>query len=176
MVFTISCYCQLWFNSLAPGKFEWNFRYVIFTQIIVIDGWGLSSEIALIWMSLDFTGDQTTLVQVMAWCRRASHCLSQCWPRSLLPYDLIRPQWVNSWKLSYEYTLKWKCHFNNISSMAALNVLKITTSQAASDDHFIKMMTFTFQCMCQYTRPPLVQKMTSILGTKPLSEPMLTHC
>ena len=26
-------------NSLAPGKFELNFRYVIFKQILVIDGW-----------------------------------------------------------------------------------------------------------------------------------------
>ena len=25
-------------NSLAPGKFELNFRYVIFKQILVIDG------------------------------------------------------------------------------------------------------------------------------------------
>ena len=41
-------------NSLAPGKFEWNFRHVIFKQILVIDGWGISCEIALIWMSLDF--------------------------------------------------------------------------------------------------------------------------
>ena len=31
----------------------------------------------------------------MAWCRQAtSHYLSQCWPRSLSPYDVIRPQWV----------------------------------------------------------------------------------
>ena len=29
------------FNSLAPGKFECNFRYVIFKQILVIDGWGV---------------------------------------------------------------------------------------------------------------------------------------
>ena len=46
------------FNSLAPGKFEWNFRYVIFKQILVIDGWGISCEIVLIWMSLDFIDDQ----------------------------------------------------------------------------------------------------------------------
>ena len=47
----------------------------------MIDGWGISSEIALIWMSLDFTDDQSTLVQVMAWCRQAtSHYLSQCRP------------------------------------------------------------------------------------------------
>ena len=32
----------------------------------------------------------------MAWCHQAtSHYLSQCWPRSLSPYDVTRPQWVN---------------------------------------------------------------------------------
>ena len=82
-------------NSLAPGKFELNFRHVIFKQILVIDGWGISCEIALIWMSLDFTDDQWTLFQVMAWCHQAtSHYLSQCWPISLLPYGVTRPQWV----------------------------------------------------------------------------------
>ena len=25
----------------------------------------------------------------------ASHCLNQCWPRSLMPYGVTRPQWVN---------------------------------------------------------------------------------
>ena len=34
-------------------------------------------------------------IQVMAWCRQAtSHYLSQCWPRSLSPYGVTRPQWV----------------------------------------------------------------------------------
>ena len=56
-----------------------------------------SCEIALIWLSLDFTDDQSTLVQVMAWCRQAtSHYLSQCWPSFLSPYGVIRPQWVKS--------------------------------------------------------------------------------
>ena len=32
-------------NSLAPGKFEWNCRHVIFKQILVIDGWGICCEI-----------------------------------------------------------------------------------------------------------------------------------
>ena len=82
-------------NSLAPGKFEWYFRHVFFKQILVIDGWGMSCEIALIWMSPDFTDDQSTLVQVMAWCRQAtSHYLSQCWLRYLSPYGVTRPQWV----------------------------------------------------------------------------------
>ena len=35
-----------YFNSLAPGEFEWKFRYVIFKQILVIDGWGIACEIA----------------------------------------------------------------------------------------------------------------------------------
>ena len=84
-----------WVNSLAPGKFEWNFRYVIFQGILLTDGWGISCEIALIRLSVDFTDDQSTLVQVMAWCRQAtSHYLSQCWPRSLMPYGVTRPQWV----------------------------------------------------------------------------------
>ena len=83
------------FNSLAPGKFKWNFRQVIFKQILVNDGRGFSCEIALIWMSLDYMDDQSTLVQVMAWCREAtSHYLSKCWPRSLSPYGVTRPQWV----------------------------------------------------------------------------------
>ena len=73
-------------NSLAPGKFEWNFKYLIFQIISVIDGWVISCELALRWMSLDLTDDKSTLVQVMAWCRQAtSHYLSQCWPRSLSP-------------------------------------------------------------------------------------------
>ena len=96
MVYLCKSSLTLFFNSLAPGKFEWNFRYAIFKQIVMIDGWGISCEIALIWMPLDFIDDQSTLVQVMAWCRQAtSHYLSQCWPRSLSPYGVTRPQWVN---------------------------------------------------------------------------------
>ena len=84
------------FNSLAPGIFQFNFRYVIFKLTLLNGGWGISYEIVLRWMPLDLTDDELTLVQVMAWCRQAtSHYLSQCWPWSLLPYGVTRPQWVN---------------------------------------------------------------------------------
>ena len=33
------------------------------------------------------------------------------------------------------------------SSLAALKVVKMTTFGAASDENFIKMMTFSFQCI-----------------------------
>ena len=46
-------------------------------------------------MSMDLTDDKSTLVQVMAWCRQTtSHYLSQCWPRSMTPCGVTRPQWV----------------------------------------------------------------------------------
>ena len=41
-------------NSLAPGKFDLCFWYAIFKRILMIDGWGISSKIVLVWMSLDF--------------------------------------------------------------------------------------------------------------------------
>ena len=40
--------------------------------------------------------DESTMVQVMAWCRQATnHYLSHCWPRSMSPYGVIMPQWVD---------------------------------------------------------------------------------
>ena len=63
-------------------------------------GWGISYEIALRWMPLDLTDDKSTLVQVMAWCCQAtSHYLGQCWPRSMSPNGITRPQWVDSFPL-----------------------------------------------------------------------------
>ena len=53
----------------------------------------------------------------MGWCRQAtSHYLNQCWPRSLPPYVVTRPQWVNTneWKIlasrGAAVTIKW-CPF-----------------------------------------------------------------
>ena len=58
----------------------------------------------LIWMAQDLTDDKSILVQVMAWCHQAtSHHLSQCWPRSVSPYRITRPQWVIQIKISAEY-------------------------------------------------------------------------
>ena len=55
-----------------------------------------SCEHAPRWILQNTSDDKSTLVQVMAWCRQAtSHYLSQCWPRSMLPYGITRPPWVN---------------------------------------------------------------------------------
>ena len=76
--------------------------------ILVINGWGISSEIALVWMSVVFTDDQSRLIQVMAWCHQAtSHYLSQCWPRSTSPHGITRAQWVKFVRTTCEFALRW---------------------------------------------------------------------
>ena len=83
-------------NSLAPGGFENVFQNVFFKLISWIDTLSNSCETALRSMPQNPSDDKSTLVQVMAWCRQAaSHYLSQCCPRSLSPYGVTRPQWVN---------------------------------------------------------------------------------
>ena len=67
-------------------------------------------------MPMDLTDGKSTMVQVMAWCRQAtSHYLNQCWPKSLSPLCLSRPQWVNwhnlpmiwIWISNYMYCFVW---------------------------------------------------------------------
>ena len=67
-----------------------------FQSILVIGLFRSLHGNAIRWMPQDLTDDKSTLFQVMAWCHQAtSHYLSQCWPRSMLPYVVTRSQWVN---------------------------------------------------------------------------------
>ena len=82
-----------WGRQDPGGPHVGHMNFVIW---VLNGGWGLSYEIAFRWMPLDSTDDKSTLVQVMAWCCQATcHYLNQCWPRSLTPYGITRPQWVN---------------------------------------------------------------------------------
>ena len=68
----------------------------IFNIVLLIFMSWFPYDNALRRMTQDSTDDKSTLVQVMAWCRQAtSHYLSQCWPGSVTPYDITRPQRVN---------------------------------------------------------------------------------
>ena len=105
--------------------FEWNFRYVLFKLIFVIDGSGMSCEIVLTWMPQNLADDKSTLVQVMAWCRQAtSHYLSQCWHRSMSPYGITRPQWVNSHGIHCLRQLCSRLPWVRISTTCAISVLR----------------------------------------------------
>ena len=110
---------------LAPSRWGSNYKSMIFKRIIlgtVTRIFFTSSEIALRWMSQNVTNDVSTLVYVMApCCQTTSHYLSQCWPRSMLPYVASRLQWLKfidithlvlktrKWKISdVTKTRKWK--------------------------------------------------------------------
>ena len=55
----------------------------------------------------------------MAWCHQApSHYLNQCWPRSMTPYDVTRPQWVKL--LKFHGKLNWP-HMMYIISFEIMN-------------------------------------------------------
>ena len=84
-----------WLNSLAPGRPGCHSKTAIFNLVLLIGIFTSSKDNALRWMPRDLTDDKSILVRVMAWCRQAtSHLLSQCWPSSMSPYGITRPQWV----------------------------------------------------------------------------------
>ena len=86
-----------WVNCLAHGRFQFNITEAIFKLTSVNDGWGISYKIALRRMPQDLVDGKSTLVQVVALCSQATiHYLSQCWPRSMSPNGVTRPQWVNN--------------------------------------------------------------------------------
>ena len=84
-------------NSLAPGRCGNHFRNIIFKLIIQNDNLGTCCKISFRWMLQNLSNAKSTLVQVMAWCCQATiHYPSQCHPRFMSPYGIVRPQWVNS--------------------------------------------------------------------------------
>ena len=53
-----------------------------------------SCEIALGWVPRNPIDDKSTLIQLMTWSRQAtSHYQKRCWPGSISPYGVTRPQW-----------------------------------------------------------------------------------
>ena len=89
-----------------------------------------SYDNVLRWMPHDLTDDQSTLVQVMAWCRQAtSHYLNQCWPKSPPPYGVTRPQWVKGTRGS---KLKFYFHCDNCYQIRTLWDISVTALSGRS--------------------------------------------
>ena len=60
-------------NSLHKWPVTWKmFPFddviMVLKLILLIDSWGISVEIVLLWMSLYLIDDKSTLVQLMVWC------------------------------------------------------------------------------------------------------------
>ena len=87
----------------GPALTHWplgDLDAILKLQFLILCYWLVSSDLLMIMhpdgTPWDLKDDKSTLVQVMAWCLTApSHYLSQCWPSSMSPYGVTRPQWVN---------------------------------------------------------------------------------
>ena len=100
-------------NSLVPGRCDStsNFKRVIFKHMLRIKFMSTSCEIAHRWLPHNTFDDKSTLVRVMAWCHQAmSHYMSQCWPKSIFPDGITRPQWVNQWQLQLYIHVYISCY------------------------------------------------------------------
>ena len=63
----------------------------------------------------------------MAWCRNAtSHSLSHCWPRSMSPNGVTRPQWVK--KYTYSHRLEVEMFSINMSMIELKSLVRVTLS------------------------------------------------
>ena len=111
--------------------------------------------------------DKSTLGHVMACCLRAtSHYLSQCWPRSMSPHCVSRPQWIQ---------IQPSCSLSLDDLMASLmdegrSYFKLNYANSAkrmpySDNPWAVCLTFARD-------RKLAQ--SSQFGVKPLLGPMLT--
>ena len=79
-------------NSLAPRRCGSNFTWIFLNLIFKMISWALHKKLIL-----GECHKIPLLVQVVVWCRQATnHYLSQYWPRSISPYGITRPQYVNS--------------------------------------------------------------------------------
>ena len=74
-----------------------------FKPITVIGGWDTCCEIAPRRMSLDLTGDKSTLVQVMAWSGNKPLPEPMLTQISVAVWRHYRPQWVNCIKVAQAY-------------------------------------------------------------------------
>ena len=154
-------------NSLASRGCDCNFESVIIKCISMINILCISCKIALWWKAQDLTDDKSTLDQVMAWCRQAaSHHLSQCWPRSLSPYGVTRPQWVKAHHLHVSYNQFPGCWWPGVVKPC------ITWP---NNDIWINSLWSVDAMWCQCSWPSLVHVMACFLfGAKPLPETMMT--
>ena len=89
---------QAWY---WPNKLDysissiWRVYFLISEHMLGIRFTSNLCKIALRWVPKNTFADKSKFVQIMSWCRQAtSHCLSQCWPISIVPKDVTAPQWV----------------------------------------------------------------------------------
>ena len=122
-------------------------------------------------MPLHLTDDKSTLVQVMAWCRQAtSHYLSQCWPRSVSPNGVTRPQsqrylepYLGEASANFSITFildrcrvdtyRYRYNTVNFSSVRGSYRVVYCEELGAKNDRFIKAAHYTPQSKRSFSTP-----------------------
>ena len=136
--FNIKTVFQGLWNSII--KKSWSWDHLIFWLVRI----HLYTEAAPPGLHLNiriiFTGVQIPILKMRQLWRKVlnfimripSHYLRRCWPRSMLPYDITRPQWVKGYGLvpmAYHTTIKtfwktlWKLneYVNDLSHKITIN-------------------------------------------------------
>ena len=101
-------------TSPLRASYGMSFVSILMKNDRVIKGfycnWRSCCKIAFRWITEKLINEKSTLDQVMPWSHQeTSHYLSQCWPRSMRPYGITRPQWV---KL-YSHKMRLHCQSYN---------------------------------------------------------------
>ena len=159
-------------NWLAPGRFQWNFRWIIFKIILEIGGWGISYEIALTWISLYLTDDKSTLVQVMTWCpQAASHYLNKCRPRSMSTCGVPGPQWVDIFLLfSHCFLNHFTPQYPQLACLStqplyslSISTSSVTCSSSTTSKHYLKMLSSKTNALLTHTLASFWRKQSCFL-------------
>ena len=109
-------------------------------------------------MSLNLIDDKSTLVQVMAWCCRAtSHYLNQCWPISMSPYGITRPQRVNVVRKERlrqrKRDKKAVARYCSMSSMDSVSMFPDSAEEEGLDSSECESSSSTHKSVVKVTRP-----------------------
>ena len=161
MTSTVTC-VEVMINSLAPGRYGINFKRAIFKLTSWIRLISNSYELALRRTPFNPTGDKSTLVQVMAWCRQAtSHYLNQCWYRSMSPYGVTRPQWVKPFceSISVRRFVIWNLHQHQSTYSLDIQWISMTSMTIA--------ITAGIFCIPKLIWPSIIYISIGVVGGSP---------
>ena len=84
-------WCSNLSNSLASGRCGYSFKSAISKHILQNKFMSTCCETV---NPQNTTDGKSTLVQIAWCCPATNHHLSPCWPRSMPPYGVTRPQWI----------------------------------------------------------------------------------
>ena len=164
---TVIHFERLLVNSLSPGRCGRNFKSIIFKLITRDSSLGTRSEITPRWLPQNFTNEKSAMCERCAYFFRCTLFKPEkqetkrpsCWRNVWTTLEVVKittsiksenENFVNLRAFTIcahkkTHTLMRKCcHFDEIIITSCI-ASKMSTSNAASDENFVKMTIFLFQ-------------------------------